>query len=98
VPDGERLTQDALLSVRVRIHEAEWPDLEALVLYGLTSQVITWYPDEGDVTWFEVWLETPGPGEAWAPSRSGQFSRVLELDLTFRGAFGDIPWLEFFTT
>lgn len=96
VPDGERLTQDSLLTITLRIEEAEWPTAEAMIRYGLSSQAIEWYPDADTTTAFLVYLESPSAGEPWGPRRSAELPRILEMDLVLRGVLGVAPWSPFF--
>ena len=89
--------RDALLELPVRVLEAEWDDLLALVTFGQTGGQITWYPDIEDApgTSFDVYLEAPAPGIRWNPTRLADYPRALEVTLTLRGVT-TAPWQVYF--
>jgi hypothetical protein len=98
VPATYIVRRDALLDLTLRLLEAEWDDLLALVTFGQTGGQITWYPDVDDApgTSFTVYLEAPAPGMRWAPTRLADYPRALEQALTLRGV-ASAPWQAYFT-
>jgi hypothetical protein len=95
---GEIIRTDTRLHMTLRFYESEWPDVVALIEYGLTSDLVEWFPEADDPgTSFQVYLDSPEPSEDWGPTRT-DFERVMEIELVWRGAFGAEPWAEYFTT
>ena len=91
--------RDAMIDLTIRLSESQWPELLNLVIFGQSAQPFRWYPDalltdEGTDS-FLVYLQAPGPGERWSPTRLGDFPRVLEMTLTLRGA-ASVPWKPYF--
>ena len=97
VPATYIVRRDDLLTLVLRFEESEWEDVRDLVVFGQSGQTLRWFPDADDAANVPVYLQTPAPGERWAPTRDGQYPRVFEVTLTLRAA-GTAPWLPYFTT
>lgn len=96
IPASYVVRRDAMLELTLRIRESEWASLVNLVAYGQTGAALTWFPDQDDdTTFFQVYLHSPAAGERWGPTRLASYPRVLEVQLTLRGALGDVPWLPY---
>jgi hypothetical protein len=98
VPATYVVRRDATLEVTLRIEEAEWAALLALVAFGQSGEVITWFPDANEAESFAVYLHAPAPGQRWAPTRDADFPQVFQVALTLRGAAGAAPWLAYFAS
>jgi hypothetical protein len=96
IPASYIVRRETLVDVPVRFTEAEWPDVLALVTFGQSSQVLTWYPDALEAENFQVYLQKPAAGEGWSPNRLGDYPRAFEVTLQLRGASGAAPWQAFF--
>lgn len=89
VPASYVVRWDALVNLRLRLREAEWPELLAVLAAGQEADgsgagVITWYPDALVDASIAVWLEAPAHGEEFAPSRLENLPRLMELDIVLR--------------
>jgi hypothetical protein len=91
--------RDDLLEVPLRFHEAYWNDVIAFLQYGQSQEVIRWYPDstltDEDYDSVAVYLHSPAMGERFAPTRDGQYQRMLEITITLR-AVSTTAWSEYF--
>jgi hypothetical protein len=94
VPASFIVRRDHTLDVTLRVTEAEWDEVESLIAYGQASLPITWYPDADGNTSYQVYLESPAPGESVKPTRT-DFPRVFERALTLRAVTGSV-WQPFF--
>lgn len=97
VPASYVVRRDALLTLTLRIWESEWVAVANLIVWGQSAQTITWAPDAtAPATTYAVYLDSPAPGETFAPTRSADFPRVYEVTITVRGASGAVPWPLYF--
>jgi len=86
-PASHVVRQDEILILPVRFYEWEWVDLLSVIEWGQLSESFIYYPDsEGTVysSGREVWLHSPVAATDVAPTRLGEFPRVLELTIELR--------------
>lgn len=97
VPAAYVVRRDALLNLTLRFFEHEWAAIYNLLIYGQSSDPITWYPEATDdeVSW-SVYLESPAYGETFSPSRDGAFPRMMEISIVLRGVGTAVPWASYF--
>jgi len=96
VPASYVVRRDRLLDVTLRFLESEWEDVRDLVEFGQSAELFTWYPDANDLAQSaEVYLISPKPGEKWAPVRSADYPRAMELTITLRCPTAPL-WLPYF--
>lgn len=99
VPAAYVVRRDHVLSLTVRIYEAEWPDLHGVIEWGQFAEQFTWYPDAGGLVHalgYAVWLEHPQAPNDVTPNRSDEYPLVLEQEIHLRRADG-LPWdLDFY--
>lgn len=85
IPAAYVVRRDALVELTLRVTEAEYPRLLALIRYGQSSQTFVWYPDANDTSdAVTVYLEAPLAGERWSPTRDGAYPRHFEMTITLR--------------
>ncbi len=94
-PASYIVRRDHILLVPLRFFETEWIDVHALIAWGQSGELLTWYPDALDVaTFFSVYLHSPAAGEDIKPSRDGQYPGMLEITIGLRST---TPWtLDFY--
>jgi hypothetical protein len=96
IPASHVVRRDRLLTMRLRVYEYEWADVEALVAWGQYSEPITVYLDREDVVGVDCYLESPLAGEALEPQREDGFPLLLGVDLTWRRVDGQVWTREYF--
>lgn len=95
-PAAYLVRRDAQLEITLRFYESEWAAVDNLIAWGQSAQPITWAPEASDPgTTVDVYLDSPGPGERFSPTRS-DFPRVFELTITVRGKDGAVPWTPYY--
>jgi len=87
------IRREDLLELRLRLTEAEWPDVYAWIGWAQDSgQSFRWFPDRAASTEHTVDLEAPAAGEEIRPERT-EFGAVFEVSITLRrltpGGFGE---------
>jgi hypothetical protein len=94
VPASYVVRRDYLLAVPLRFEEEDWGDVEYLIDTMQDHAVeIEFFPDAEEVAdSYFCWLESPGMGEAWEPSRSDELGggRGYEVTVVLRSVLG--PW------
>lgn len=96
VPASYTVRKDELLELTLRVTEAEYATLDALIDFGQTSESFLFYPEADENEPVEVYLEAPLAAERWKPTRLGEFPRVFEAAIVLRGA-DTTPWVPYFT-
>lgn len=97
VSAGEIIRTDTRVHMTLRFPEEEWPAVAALIEFGLTSGLVEWFPEASDLgNSFQVYLDSPAPGEDWRPDREGGYERAMTIELVWRGAFGAEPWAAYY--
>jgi hypothetical protein len=97
VPASYIVRRDNVLLMRLRFEEQDWPDVLSVLEYGQSDRVLTWYPDAGEATSHEVYLEHPAAGEDILPERQTEGADwVLELDIALRSVDGSSLWQAYF--
>jgi hypothetical protein len=101
IPAAYNVRTDAMVELTLRFTEDEWEDVLALVAFGQTAQAFYWYPDstltDPDYDAAQVYLQSPGPGERFAPARDGQYPRMFELTITLRGVGGVLQYTPYYS-
>jgi hypothetical protein len=92
---GYTVRDDDLLNLTQRITEDEWPYFRAFVRAVQNGDVFQFYPDADETEFFDVYLESPLPGDKWRPSRDGEYPRMFEATIQLRGV-DEAPWLPYF--
>lgn len=88
--------RDYQLAIPIRIYEEEWAAFRALVEYGQTGGVITWFPDLDSEDSIDVYLDSPKLGEELSPEPDGNYPRALNQTIVIRRVDG-LPWdMEYF--
>lgn len=97
IPASFVVRRDEVVVLPLRFRESEWADVRAILEWGQLAESMTWYPDALEpLTSFEVYLETPRPGEDVAPTRLAEYQKVLELTIELRLVSGETFLPEFF--
>lgn len=96
VPATYIVRRDVLVEVTLRFWEVEWPDVLDLVTFGQSGESFAWFPDAAEPENYAVYLESPAPGERFAPTRDGSFPRVFEATLVLRGVDSVLPFTQYY--
>lgn len=88
--------RDMLLTVVLRVWEAEWVAVRNLIRFGQTSQAFLWFPEAPVALSVPVYLETPEMGAGWGPTRDGSYPRLFDVPITLRDVGGGNPWQPYF--
>jgi len=96
-PASYIVRRDHILLVPLRFFETEWADVQALIAWGQSGELLTWYPDALDAgTSFSVYMHSPAAGEDITPSRDGTYPGLLDITIGLR-SLADTPWtLDYF--
>jgi hypothetical protein len=86
--------RDEFLTFTLRFFEDEWPDVQFLLDYGQTGQLIVWYPDQDHLDLqFACYLEAPAIGTPYAVTPDGEYPRVFLQEITLvRSTWNLPPW------
>lgn len=94
VPASYTVRTDRRIPLPLRYGETEQWKVDQLLAWGFTGSLLTWYPDTEVDTGLEVYLDSPAPGQDWAPEIDGTYPRVRTLQLMLRLAVAQpVPYL-----
>ncbi len=90
-PASYVVRRDYQLAIPLRFYESEWPEVRALLEYGQTGGVVTWFPDLESEDSFDVYIDSPSIADDIVPSVDAGYPRALDLTIVVRRVDG-LPW------
>lgn len=90
-PASYVVRRDYQLAIPLRFYESEWPAVRALLEFGQSGGVLTWFPDLESEDSFDVYLDSPAVGEEINPDPDAAYPRALVLTIVLRRVDG-VEW------
>lgn len=92
IPASYVVRNDRDIELSLRVQEYERADVEALIEWGQSTQVITFYPEHTGAS-HECYLVHPHAGEDWQPQRDDTYPHQFFVRLVLRKTSG-AAWTE----